>query len=367
MLRSTAAFLHGKAFPRLGQPPPLPMIQPRWLVSRLLRGKSVYSADDEIDSERQAEQDAEAVADWMVHCYPKRRYPAIALGSANGAVVHLCAALGIPWLPQVFSVPLRQPPRLQEAEKRPAVRTVNFCRVTRRGLGSAYRTFLSSSVAVGGCVLMVSRIPAGQGGSSDGGMEPGMREELLEVARRRRLAVVQLAYHEPEDLSPLVADLYSWWYRRRSIIARRLLASSVIVTDPLWTLRVGAVPFWLEYIAEPSAAALERYLEMRPPFDYINLCLFHHGAASDSLPPVERWQGILARAKRRGEFVGVDAASYPADFSSFSRYQNAIKRIPARFPVPPPLPLEEFGGFLRYARRYRVAVEPVDGVVRWLG
>ncbi|HEX2237037.1 MAG TPA: hypothetical protein VHJ19_01455 [Gammaproteobacteria bacterium] len=28
------------------------------------------------------------------------------IGSSNGALVHLCAALGIPWLPQTFLVPV---------------------------------------------------------------------------------------------------------------------------------------------------------------------------------------------------------------------------------------------------------------------
>jgi Domain of unknown function (DUF5110) len=27
----------------------------------------------------------------------RRRYPAVAIGSSNGAMIHLCAALGIPW------------------------------------------------------------------------------------------------------------------------------------------------------------------------------------------------------------------------------------------------------------------------------
>src|SRR5215467_3527290 len=46
------------------------------------------------------------VAEWMVSLYPQRQYPAVALGSSNGALVHLFAALGIPWLPQTFLVPV---------------------------------------------------------------------------------------------------------------------------------------------------------------------------------------------------------------------------------------------------------------------
>ena len=42
----------------------------------------------------------------MARQYPRRQYPAVVVGSANGAAVHLWAALGIPWLPQTFLVPI---------------------------------------------------------------------------------------------------------------------------------------------------------------------------------------------------------------------------------------------------------------------
>lgn len=48
----------------------------------------------------------ERVAEWMVSQYPQRRYPAVAIGSSNGALVHLYTALGIPWLPQTFLIPM---------------------------------------------------------------------------------------------------------------------------------------------------------------------------------------------------------------------------------------------------------------------
>ncbi|HEV8714852.1 MAG TPA: hypothetical protein VGX03_18735 [Candidatus Binatia bacterium] len=50
--------------------------------------------------------DAEQVAAWMVSLYPQHKYPAVMVGSSNGAAVHLCAALGIPWLPQTFLIPV---------------------------------------------------------------------------------------------------------------------------------------------------------------------------------------------------------------------------------------------------------------------
>jgi hypothetical protein len=46
--------------------------------------------------------DGEAVAAWIAAQYPERRYPAVAIGSSNGALPHLAAAFDMPWLPQTF-------------------------------------------------------------------------------------------------------------------------------------------------------------------------------------------------------------------------------------------------------------------------
>ena len=45
----------------------------------------------------------------MTSLYPSRRYPMALIGSSNGAAVHLAAAMGAPWLPQTFMVPVRNP------------------------------------------------------------------------------------------------------------------------------------------------------------------------------------------------------------------------------------------------------------------
>jgi hypothetical protein len=333
MLNAAAAFLHGKAFPRVGPPP----------LSGLL-GLFRRAAD-----KADPEQAAELTARDMIAKYPRRRYPAVVLGPPNGALVHLCAALGIPWLPYT----------------------------DRPKLGLAYKLFLTRCLPPGGAILVVDcfgrRRRLGeqqvfQQASIDWSLEGELVEDLRAVSRSQDLALVRLGFSEPEDLSPLVADLYAWWYRRRSIIARRLLVTSYIVADPQWTFRVGAVPFWTDAVAESSAVGLERYLDARPPFDYINFALFQPGRA-EAFPVLASplWLALLARARRRGEsLLDVDqAAIHSADPSRIARFEAAIKRIPARYPVPAPLPLEEFGGFLRYAGRYRVAVQPVDGRVRW--
>lgn len=41
-----------------------------------------------------------ALSHWITDCYPKKKSPAIMIGSSNGALTHLCAMCEIPWIPQ---------------------------------------------------------------------------------------------------------------------------------------------------------------------------------------------------------------------------------------------------------------------------
>jgi 2-hydroxy-6-oxonona-2,4-dienedioate hydrolase len=61
--------------------------------------------------------------------------------------------------------------------------------------------------------------------------------------------------------------------------------------------------------------------------------------------PVERWRGLLARARRRGAFLGVDPRLHPRDFGSFGRFHRQLAALP-RHAMPAPLTLEELDLFL---------------------
>jgi hypothetical protein len=105
----------------------------------------------------------------------------------------------------------------------------------------------------------------------------------------------------------------------------------------------------------PSAAALERYLEATEPYDDIRLMLFAHGADSVGVVPITRWRSILARARKSGDFVGVDQKKFPRDLATLVRYYTQVKKIPARYPLPGPLTLERLDTFLeREGHRYEV-------------
>ena len=51
---------------------------------------------------------AEVLSERVGSEYLERRYPAVAIASASGALAHLCTALDMPWLPQTFLIPVRQ-------------------------------------------------------------------------------------------------------------------------------------------------------------------------------------------------------------------------------------------------------------------
>src|SRR5919108_5743669 len=104
MLRMLGRFLQGRDFPMLGVIPgwaALPMRLfgaavnrlPAWLREQVYIWSGWYES---IRPDRLGDVNAEAIAEWAITQYPRRRYPAVAIGSSNGALVHLYAAMEIP-------------------------------------------------------------------------------------------------------------------------------------------------------------------------------------------------------------------------------------------------------------------------------
>jgi hypothetical protein len=56
------------------------------------------------------------------------------------------------------------------------------------------------------------------------GFEPALGEDVERFAADRGYRVRRIVFDQPEDLSPLVADLYRDWYRRRGLPTRACLA-----------------------------------------------------------------------------------------------------------------------------------------------
>lgn len=114
MLRAVASALRGKRFEVLGQsrlmsaPLRLSNLLPEALRTQLYR---ISGAAEGVTPAMLASIDMQRVAAWMTGHYEDLppQYPGVVIGSSNGAMAHLCAVGGIPWLPQTMLVPVRWP------------------------------------------------------------------------------------------------------------------------------------------------------------------------------------------------------------------------------------------------------------------
>ena len=106
---ATASALSGRAFPHLGNPAALAALvrvagHLPWPVLRSIYAR--IGGAEGIHPRSLPRVDMDAVASSFATGYPERRYPAALLGSSNGAISHLAAAAGIPWLPGTVLIPV---------------------------------------------------------------------------------------------------------------------------------------------------------------------------------------------------------------------------------------------------------------------
>lgn len=188
MRASLAAALKGQPFPHLGHSGgaalavrvggrlPWPIL--RWVYTRI-------GASEGINPHRLADVDMAAVAQWLANGYPQRRYAAVLIGSSNGALIHLAAALQVPWLPGTVLVPVARtgdPHRPSDAlrfgerfapgllgpnpdvvlhhmhdqiQDELMVARMTYFRVKWRALPEAYARFLTKSLAPASPVILI--------------------------------------------------------------------------------------------------------------------------------------------------------------------------------------------------------------------
>jgi hypothetical protein len=194
MLRALSRCVGGQDFPLLGTLPRwsgVPMrglgavinAMPQWLQEQVYIWSGWCEA---ISVDKLQTINAEEVAEWMMGLYPERKYPAVAIGSANGAATHLWAAMGIPWLPQTFLVPVArsgvhpdEPQQDLEWGREPAsvvlqrnpdvqlhhmhdpvqdrlmIQRMTYFRFKRLTLGPAYEAFLDRCLEPGGTIFLM--------------------------------------------------------------------------------------------------------------------------------------------------------------------------------------------------------------------
>jgi hypothetical protein len=432
MAQAIGSFLHGRDVTSLSGSPVLDKAMP--LVNHLPRRAAewVYSVGgmtEGVNGDRIGDIDFDAVAAWIVDLNPARSYPAAFIGSSNGALVHVAAALGVPWLPQTFLCPVRRPwsdpddakgafeagrlitdsllktqpgvavHQMHDANQdRLMLKMMSYFRLKYRSLPMAYRDFLvrclprGSTLYVDECtrtwpVTRTSERSVFQFGAVGGleaedyfqdsdrlrayfaryharrahweppepndtapeaewGFEPALLKDLFELAEACGWRLVRIRFEDPEKFSLLTTEIYSAWYQNLGYEPTRLMVETFVLLDPYRTLRLRALPLWLLFCVERSVRVLDNFLDGQP-FDEIDLMLFSHGTEGVGLAQAEDWRRLLARARRRGRFLGVDEQRYPRDFATFIRFHQALAQLGLPFDVPPSLPLKRFEALVR--------------------
>ncbi|MBI4313791.1 MAG: hypothetical protein HY594_03140 [Candidatus Omnitrophica bacterium] len=430
MLRAVAHYLRGKDLSGMGFVPSSELLAKaaNFPPKRLRQYVYIFGGRREaVVPSKILELTSEGISRWVVGMYPRRKYPAVMVGSSNGALVHLCAAMKIPWLLQTVLVPVRRPRRLHpdeliqdmEAFRAPArrflklnpdlqinqmhdpiqdrlmVQQMGYFRVKRLRLGETYERFLKRRLEPGGTILVsecnyswpMTQVGerhffqvGGYGGlepeeylngsrrigeylrrnksdrtrwqapkpdtvrpEAEWGLEPEFLKDLQRFAKENGYRIRRIAYDDPADPSPWVADLYRWWYAKRGMPSSRLFAESFLLLDPWWVLRTGSIPFWKVFNTGRSAQALKNYIRNRGPFDEIYITLFANSIRGIDQTSIEDWAAMLDCARKKKSFVGVDQGSYPFDLGVYFRFHADLKKsMTARLPMPhTPLTLQQ--------------------------
>jgi hypothetical protein len=188
LVRALAAALADEPHLRLGRSRPMAALVSASRALPEAARAAVFAragAGEAIKPKALPEVEPERFSRWVVGQYPQRPYDAVAIGSSNGAVMHLCAAMGVPWLPQTFLVPVRRrsdpddcihdatlaadeaaallaaQPALaihqmhDPNQDRLMVRHIAYFRMKMRALSGAYRRYLSKTLAPGATILIV--------------------------------------------------------------------------------------------------------------------------------------------------------------------------------------------------------------------
>jgi hypothetical protein len=189
--------------------------------------------------------------------------------------------------------------------------------------------------------------PDGWFPESEWGYDSALDQDVEAFAQQHGFRVQRIEFFHPQDLSPMVADLYRWWYEQQGIASDRLLSESFVYLQPWWAIRLGLVPFWTVFNDKTSANKLNDYLDIAKPYNEIYANLFSNGIQALGVASIEEWRSILDRANQHGQFIGVNERTYPGDLASFSRHYTELKKLNGeKYPISKPLSLEQLDTFL---------------------
>lgn len=304
LVRALAAALDGRRYERLGRSRTMgTVVRASNLLPTALRKHAfaVAGGREAIAASSIAGVDPEAFARWVTGQYGMMQVPAVAIGSANGAVTHLCAAAGVPWLPQTFLVPVRREADPDDCtgdtslasvevkelldrqsnlqvhqmhdpnQDRLMIARLAYFRMKLRGLPSAYRSYLRTVLRPGGTIVIVDcgrRWPVHTLGDrhvyqlgAEGGLAPQEYTDgsprVAEFLAREGASVRSWSYPPADSTAPeaewgyepaLTSDLVAFAERNGFEVARLSFPSpeavSPVAADLIheWHSRSGPAP-----------------------------------------------------------------------------------------------------------------------------
>jgi hypothetical protein len=396
MLEATARGITGRPFDRVGRGRLFgATLRTANLLPRSVRQRLYAFAGgaEGVRSEQLGSVDLGTVAQWVTQHYPARRYPAIMLGSSNGAAVHLATALGIPWLPQTLLIPVRwkgndpaRPDRALEFgastapellrnnpeitlhhmhdanQDRLMISQMAYFRVKRQRLGAEYERFLRDCLEPGAPIIVLADestwpvttvadrhvfqvgaqggigpedydrrgiVPDTDAPEAEWGFDPLLLDDVHRFAAEAGHPVHVVRYPDTHVLSGPIADLYRDWLTEAGLTADQLLVESFLLIDPTRTLKAGLVPLWTIFPVESAVRTTADYLRSAES-RYQSV---HIGLFPHGVESTGIAKPELWREKlndNKINFLGVDTERYPADFAALARYGAALRDMPRR-------------------------------------
>jgi hypothetical protein len=392
---ATVAALRQERFPHLGNPA---------ILARLTRAggrmpwpilKQIYArigGAEGIDPDLLGDVDLQRVAASFADGYPRRRYPAAFVGSSNGALTHLAAAMQVPWLPVTVLIPVknvsdagrpdlalefgrRVAPALLErnpgivmhqmhdnAQDEIMVARMSYFRVKFHGLPPTYARFLAASLEPGAPVfaiddtsdwpvVRVSERHVFQSGGR-GGLTP---EEYLQ--RPHTPAADDRAPEAEWGADLVFIEQLGEWCRDNGHPLVRLQfdgpqAASAAAADTMrrWTRERGGegnrllVPSFILgdpwHTVELGDVPFWTFFAVQPAleslrdylaaahYDNVDVLLFEHGADSPGIARPEEWERVIADAGAEPRLLGLREKAFPHDIGAMGRYGPVLDHEP---------------------------------------
>jgi hypothetical protein len=405
---ATVAALQHRDFPHLGNPGALALLarlggRLPWPMLREVYAR--IGGAEGLDPGALGEVDLTAVAASFARAYRGGPYPALFLGSSNGALTHLAAAMGAPWLPGTVLVPVHRvgdaqrpdlalafgasvaPPLLRAnpgvvlhqmhdaAQDEIMVARMTYFRVKWTDLPLAYGRFLTDRLAPGAPVLVVddaSAWPVTRVGErhvfqagGQGGLTP---EEYL--ARPHAPAAEDRAPEAEWGADPgFTAGAISAATAAGHPVVRLRFDGPQAIADPVaramrrWVRdRGGAgdrllVPSFVlgdpwrtielgdvpfwTFFPVQDALAALRAHLAAEPYRAVDVLLFEHGADSPGIARPEEWEAAVRDAGAEPRLLALRRDAFPHDIGLLGRYGPALGREPDAELPFAPLPPED--------------------------